>query len=801
MLAAGARLGPYEIVRLIGVGGMGEVYRARDLRLGRDVAVKIVSPHRARDPNAVTRFEREARAVAALSHPNIVALYDVGSDDGVVYAVMELLDGESLHDRLGREALSWQRAIEIAAAIADGLSAAHAKGIAHRDLKPANVFITRDGHVKILDFGLAAPTGTPIWPGVSRSTAVDETETGPVLGTVGYAAPEQIRGEGSDARSDIFAVGCIVYEMVSGRRAFQKTTAAESVAAILREQPPALDAAAPCPASIAPVVFRCLEKNPEQRFQSARDLAFALRTLLADSGVAAPASALRGETTRPGRFRYAAISTLAVLAIAVVALLAKGRAPAPFFAPGPATVRSVAVLPLIDRSQPAAEPYFVDGITDDLIASLARVEQLRVTSRTSAMSYKQSAKRLPQIAGELGVDTIVEGSVARAGDRVKITVDLIDPDTDSHIWSQVYEPSVRDIVDTQREIASEIARQLAVGLTADDRARLEGARRIDPAAYDEYVRGRYYYNQRSALDLQRAVDHFRRAIDIDPAYAAAYAGLADAYSLIGYQNYLAPRDAFPKAAAAARRAIDLDANLADPHASVGYIHMYYDWDFARAEAEFKRAIALAPNLVSARHFYSVLLTALLRPTEARAEIERAHSFDPLSPLVASDMGFELYYAGQYEEAARKLRDAIAMSPRAAAPHFWLGRVLQAQHKYAEALAEYRAGGPDLAAWPPSLAGVGHLHGLLGDRKAALEVLATLDAMAERGYVSAYARALVYLGLGDTTATIAWLNRSLEERSNWMVWLLKDPRWDPLRSDARFTATLDRVGFPADARTR
>jgi tetratricopeptide (TPR) repeat protein len=365
----------------------------------------------------------------------------------------------------------------------------------------------------------------------------------------------------------------------------------------------------------------------------------------------------------------------------------------------------------------------------------------------------------------------------------------------------VYERDVGDIVETQSEIASEIARKLAIELTPDDRARLEGGRRLDPAAYDEYVRGRYYYNQRSAPDLQRAVEHFRRAIDVDPTYASAYAGLADTYSLIGYQNYLAPREAFPKASAAARRAIDLDRNLADPHASLGYIHLYYDWDFAGAEAAFRRAIELSPNLVPARHFYSILLTALLRPAEARAEIERAHSLDPLSPLVASDKGFELYYAGQYDEAAKVLRDAIAMSPAAAAPHFWLGRVLQAEEKYQEALAEYRAGGPGLAAWPPSLSGVGHLHGLLGNRAAAVEVLSTLDAMAQHGFVSAYTRALVYLGLGNESATFESLDHAYKERSNWMVWLLKDPRWDPVRSDPRFAAIVDRVGFPQEARAR
>jgi serine/threonine-protein kinase len=778
---------------------MGEVYRARDLRLGRDVAVKIIAAGRTADPDAVARFTREAQAVAALSHPHIVALYDVGTEGGVVFAVMELLDGESIKDRLGREGMPRRKALEVAAAIAEGLAAAHAKGIAHRDLKPANVFMTRDGQVKILDFGLAVPM--PRQPGsdTQLSTGAD-TQSSPAAGTVGYMSPEQIRCERSDARSDIFAFGCVLFEMLTGRRAFPGATPAEAITAILRKQPAGLDDSEQrIPAPIAALVQRCLEKDPEQRFQSARDLAFALRAMLSDSFDAA-ALHRHDRVTKRRPFPVAVIAAMIALSLAVGALLTTGTLPTPFSASDPATIRSIAVLPLVDRSQEGSS-YFADGMTDELIATLGRVAQLRVTSRTSVMSYKGTTKRLPQIARELAVDAVVEGSVIRDNERVKITIDLVNPETDSRIWSDVYERDVRDVISAQSEIAAEIARRLSIELTPEDRARLEGGKRIDPAAYDEYVRGRYYYNQRSAADLQRAVDHFRRAIDIDPTYASAYAGLADAYSLIGYQNYLAPRESFPRATAAAKRAADLDRYLADPHASLGYVLLYYDWDFAAAEAELERAIELNPNLVSARHFYSILLTAMLRPAEARAQIERAHSLDPLSPLIASDMGFELYYSERYDDAERALRDAIAMSPRAAAPRFWLGRVFQAQEKYPEALAEYLAGGPDLAAWPPSLSGVGHLHGLLGDRGRALEVLSTLNSMAERTFVSAYMRALVYLGLGDQPSTFEWLERAYDERSNWMVWLLKDPRWDPVRADPRFAAILDRVGFPEDAKAR
>ena len=786
-LAVGALLGRYEIAEPIGSGGMGEVYRARDLRLGRDVAVKVLPDRLAADPQALARFEREARAVAALSHPNVLALYDFGQYDGKVCAVTELLEGESLDRRIAREKISWRQAAEIAAAIADGLSAAHDRGIVHRDLKPTNVFLTRTGLVKVIDFGLARPE-TALTPGDPTRPA--NTEPGTVLGTVGYMSPEQVRGEEVDARSDLFSLGCVLYEMLTGDRAFADGTPAETLAAILRDQPTGLTGGV-VPSNLEPVVRRCLEKDRNRRFQSASDLAFALRGLLAGTATI-PAAPVRWN------WRLLAAAGTCLLG-ALVAIPAVRGAVAPWLTPG--RVTSIAVLPFVNGSGDPAQEFMADGVTEQLIGDLARIPALRVISRTSAMTYKASPKALREIAADLGVTNVLEGSFTRVGTRVAVTADLINASTDAHLWSDRFERDIHDILTLQKEIAEQVARRVAASLSSADLQRLQNRRQIDPEAFDSYIRGRYAWNKRAEADLIRAEAEFSHAIDVDPTYAAAWAGRADAYSQMGYLGTLPYREAFPKARAAAIRALELDPDRAEPHASLGYIHLYFDWDFDQAEREFKRAIALDPNTVTARHSYSILLTATLRPDDARTQIEAAHALDPFSPLVSTDMGFERYYERRYPDAAASLQDAIKTYPQTPLPHFWLARTYQAEGRFDEALAEFQRGGAAIAASPALFAGLGHLYAISGRRAEALKVLDTMHAMSSQRFVTAYAPALVHLGLGDRNQALQELQRAYDERAAWMVWLLKDPRWDPMRGDARFEAIVERVGFPREARAR
>lgn len=780
-LSPGTRLGPYEILVAIGAGGMGEVYRARDTRLGREVAIKIICNRLADDRQSIQRFEQEAKAIASLSHPNILAVHDFRTETGIAFAVMELLQGESLVDRLTREHLSWRKSLEIVGAIANGLASAHACGIIHRDLKPANVFLTADGQVKILDFGLAVRR--------EPAEANAETESRPdvVAGTIGYMSPEQVTGAPLDARSDLFAVGCILYEMISGHRAFDRPSAAETMAAILRDNPADLSGV---PLALVSVIRRCLEKNPAERFQSARDLSFALAEISSTS--TAPITRVAKRTT----------SAIALsLIVSAIVIAGSWFVLSHHFAFRGSGIRTLAVLPITNVSGDPSQEYLADGITEQLISDLARLSDVRVTSQTSSMSYKGVNKSLPQIARELGVDGIVEGSVVRSGERIKITAELIDAGSDKHLWSATYDRDLRDVLTLQREIAAAVARSIDLELTPEARRQLVEARSIDPRSFDAYVRGRYSFNKGGRDDLFRAVNQFEQALDADPTNAQAYAGLAETYALIGYWNYLAPSDSFPRAKAAAERALEIDPNSAVAHAALGYIHMYYDWDFKAADAEFRKALEENPNLATAHRYYAIYLAAMLRLVESKREASIARTLDPLSVPIVTDSGFVMYYARDYDKAIKALKDASALNPKAAGPHFWLGRVYQAQRRYDEAAAEYKLATPGVAKLPALLAGLGHMYAITGRRADALQVLQQIEVVSKDGYVSPYAPALVYLGLGEKEKTLALLARCLEERTNWMVWLLKDPRWDPLRSDPRFLEIIRKVGFPAEAQAR
>jgi TolB-like protein/Flp pilus assembly protein TadD len=798
-LTPNTKLGPYEIVAPLGAGGMGEVYRARDTRLDRDVAVKVLPEQLAGDPLALARFEREAKAVAALSHPNILAIYDVGSHNETAYVVTELLEGETLRQRLGRAAISWRQAVEITVSVADGLSAAHAKGVIHRDLKPENIFITTAGHVKILDFGLARME--PV--GQVRATALEQchkaestptmtlaTRPGMILGTLNYMSPEQVRGLRTDGRSDIFSLGCVVYEMVAGRRAFTGDTAADTMTAILKEEPAGItDTRTGIRPELERVIARCLEKKPEQRFQSAPDLAFTLRSILADSG-ATPAL----KRPRIPWLAKAAIVALVLGGLVVGAFMVR-RELRLVRREARETINSLAVLPLENVSRDPEQEYFVDGMTEALISDLAKIGGLKVISRTSVMRYKATTKSLPEIAKELNVDAVVEGSVLRVGDRVRISAQLIHAATEKNLWAESYDRDLRDVLRLQSEVARTIAQEIKVTLTPQEQARMVETRPINPEAYQAYLKGRFYWNKRTSDGLKKAVDYFQQTIALAADWPLGYAGLADAYLLMPEYSSMRTSEAIPKARAAAVKALEMDESLAEAHATMGQIATHYDWNWAIAAREFERLLALTPNYATAHHWYAEHLMITGRHDAAIREITKAQELDPLSLIIGVNVGWVYYVTGDFEAAETRLRRTLELGPDFALAHSYLARTLFLQGRLAEAVTEAREAVRLSNNEPLYADTLGYVCAKAGQPEEAWRILDELVAQSKEAYVAPTHVALVYAGLDERDRMFDWLERAYQERDVFLVYTLPDPLLAPMRREPRFADLVRRVGLP------
>jgi len=674
-LSAGTRLGPYEILGQIGAGGMGEVYRARDARLQRDVAIKVLPASFSADPDRLRRFKAEARAASALNHPNILTIHDIGTDEGAPYLVSELLKGESLRDRLQRGPLGTATAVDIAGQVADGLAAAHEQGIVHRDLKPENLFVLPDGRVKILDFGLAKLTGPDRSPfdHDGSLTAPVETESGLVMGTLGYMSPEQLRGGTVDNRSDIFSLGAILYEMLTGRRAFSRSTPADMISAVLNEEPPLIPGTVEGLAhGLERIVRRCLEKDPETRFRSARDLAFALRESTAFAGVAQPAGA-RTSDRATTLLRRLFIGGLAIVVVGfVIALTTRAGLPRRWLTGKTDRIASLVVLPLTDLTGEPGQQYFVDGMTEALTTTLAQVRSLKVISRTSAVQYAGVKKPLREIAQELGVDAIVEGSVVRAGNRVRVTAELIQANSETHLWAKSFERELVDVLALQSDVARAVAEQIEVSLSPDEKSRLTANIPVNVKAYEAYLLGRFFLDEGTEESLNKARDQFTKALDIQNNYAAAYSGLASYYAILPFYSSISPAEVFPKARATAEKSLELDEGLAEAHASLAYIRAYYEWDWTAAEREFRRALELRPSYADAHFSYSRFLAAAGRMEEAVAEIRRAQNLDPRSLSLKANQALLAYFGGHYDQALKELLDVRDLDPTLPLAHWGLG---------------------------------------------------------------------------------------------------------------------------------
>lgn len=745
----GTRLGIFEITAKLGEGGMGVVYRAKDLQLGREVALKILRVPFAEDPDRVSRLEREARLLASLNHPNIAQIYGFETSDGKHALVMELVEGPTLAELLAKKLLSFEECLSISTQFVQALAEAHDKGIVHRDLKPQNIKLARGGRVKVLDFGIArrqAAAGSLIGDATTMTCA---SQIGGVVGTVGYMAPEQVRGDTVDTRADVFSFGCVLYEIATGERAFVRSSALETLNAILHDAPPAPSGRRrELPSGFDRVVARCLEKEPAARFQSAHELESALHALT-------PGRAPTGVKTRTA---------------------------------------SVAVLPFVNLSADPENEFFADGITEDVIAHLTKIRSLKVISRTSVMVFKKRDCGLREIGEKLGASTLLEGSVRRAGNRVRIIAQLIDGATDEHIWAETYDRDLTDIFAIQTDVALNIANALRAELSHDERARLGRRPTHDLEAYELYLRGRNSINQFTEEGYRRSLIDFDAAVARDPKFALAWASIAEAHaeSCIDGSLKWSPEEAIRLAKAAAARALELDGELAEGHGISGLIQFAFDFDWRGAERSFLKAVELSPGSAQVHEHYSWLCTALERYDDALREVRRARELDPL--LIRSDVATTLLRAGRIEEALDEARRSVRDEPRSPRCHSILGWALIFHGEKAAGIASLERAVSVSPGASLFLSQLGQACALSGDVKRAQQILKELQDRSTREFVSPYHFAYLYAGLGEADTAIDYLERAFERRSGAIYGIKGSFLFNNLRTHPRFVSLLRRMNL-------
>jgi serine/threonine protein kinase/tetratricopeptide (TPR) repeat protein len=771
---AGRQVGPYTLIREIGRGGMATVYLANDSKHRRSVALKLLHAD-ASSIRSGERFRREIEVVAQLHHPHILPLYDSGEIDGLLYYVMPLVTGETLRDRIARDgALPIDDVRRIMGDLGAALDYAHRRGVVHRDVKPANILVD-DAHAAIADFGIAqrGVDGTP----------QHLTGAGVIIGTPAYMSPEQAIGSTAlDARSDVYSLGCVVFEMLTGAPPFQGATAAGVVASHLRDPVPSARAKRPGLApSVDDTIKKALGKAPERRFDSVREFVSALDDALQTEPL--PGTGSFGQPPQRGLpvgRRSLAVASGLILFFAALAAWSLLK---------PEDVPSIAVLPLVNMSGDAANEYFSDGVTDELTGALAQLGRIRVTARTTAFAYKGKPLNIQRIGEELGVSRILEGSVRRDADSVLVLTSLYDARTGERLSTNRFKRSWGSVLKLQSDIAADIVEQLHLDLLPDERARLAGRHTVSAEAYDSYLKGRHFFDLRTAASLEQAVLHFRRALAIDSNYARAYAGLADTYSIMAWTGERAPTDLFVLAAQAARRALSLDSTLAEPHVSLGIIHTFNTWDWVAADREFARAISLDSTMAQAWAFRTWPYAVQGRLDRAMAAIQRAHNLDPLSLIINSRIGTMLAYRRDYEGADSVLRATLEIDPFYPVAKVQLARVLSIRGRHEEAVAMLPSDSVRLGSYESGVAGF-----VLARAGRRDEALATAHALETRPYVPAEGVAAIYAALGDREAAFTWLDRAMETRGVGLIFLTVEPLYESLRGDPRFRELAARIGL-------
>ncbi|MGA9770213.1 MAG: protein kinase [Blastocatellia bacterium] len=833
-LPANSIISHYRIISRLGAGGMGEVYLAEDTQLGRRVALKILPPDFINDEERLLRFEQEALAASALNHPNIITIHEVGWETGTRYIATEFIEGETLRQRLQRGSLSVRESLDVAVQVASALSAAHHVGIIHRDIKPENVMLRPDGYAKVLDFGIVKLTEKFAEHQTGGADAIDsakmsqvKTESNIVMGSPSYMSPEQARGFAVDGRTDIFSLGVMIYEMIAGRRPFEGETISDVIVSILDRRPqPLSEVSTEVSERLDNIVIKALAKDRDARYQTINDLLKDLKRQKQrvdfESGLddsimpdytAEPTVAITSEDARATvkaysvrddhletgratssaeyiiteikRHKRGAVIALAAFVIAALLLV--------FYftrSEQKAVIDSIAVLPFANESADPNTEYLSDGITESLINNLSGSRGLKVMSRNSVFRYKGREQDPKTIGRELGVRAVITGRIIQRGDMLSVSVELVDASDNSQVWGEQYNRRMSDLLAVQEEIARQVSERLQLRLTGEDKKRVGKRFTEDPEAYQLYLRGRFYWSKRTEEGLNRGVEYFKQAIEKDPGYALAYAGMADCYAIMVELEGSSPTEIRPKVKAAAQKALELDDSLAEAHTSLAAAYEY-EWDWPKAEEQYRRAIEMNPNYATAHHWYAAYLISRLRSDEAVREMRLAQELDPLSLIINASLGRVLYGARQYDRAIEQLKKTIDMDSNFAEAHFQIAMVYEQKRMYAEALAEYQKAielyqDPTMTAWSA------RVYALTGRRNEAERVLAQLKEQSKQKYISPYPIATVYAALGEKDKAFEYLEKVYDERSYYVVFLNIDSALDGLRSEARFQDLLRRI---------
>ena len=783
----------FRIIEKLGEGGMGVVYKAVDIRLDRPVALKFLPDKIAKDSQALERFHREARAASALNHPGICTIYDIGEQDGRAFIAMEFIDGETLRSHIHGKALPLEETLKLGIQIAEALDAAHTEGIIHRDIKPANIFVTKRGQAKVLDFGLAKLVAK----GIAKADedfggeAPDSTSiVGIISGTPSYMSPEQVRGDSLDGRTDIYSLGLLLYEMATGRQAFSGGTGGVIIEAVLTRSPiPARTINPDITPQLEEIINKALHKDREQRYQHAAEVRAELQQLERgpDSGWRAREETARSVlSSNTGHLQTKEDQTTRD-STGQTNALRPGRVSK--------IIDSIAVLPFENASRVAEHEYLGDGIAGSLINILATIPKLRVMAQSTVFRYKGRAIDPQAVGRELNVRAVLSGRIMQSGGALRIGTELVDVATGSRLWGGQYDRKPGDIFAIQDEISNEISEKLRLKLTRAEKKLLTKRQTVDAEAYRLYLKGRHHWNKWTEDGFYKAIEYFQQAVEKDPGYALAFTGLADSYVLLGWNSYLQPRDAFPKAKRAAMGALRLDPDLGEAHTSDAAVLWLHDWRWTEAEREFKRSLALSPSHPTASHWYAESLMTMGRHAEAIERMKSSQELDPLSLIISVAIGWAFYMGRQYDDAIEQFRRTVELDPNYPVTHWILGLVLRKMGRYEMAIAEGEKGVKLSGGSPLMNAALAQTLAAAGRRAQAFQILDDLTKLAKEKYVAPYFFAGIHVGLGEEDRAMEYLEKSYEEHSHWLMYLYMDPGMDGLRSNPRLQDLLRRVGLP------